>query len=242
MGSFLASLGLTRDSVLLWWGKLAGLVLAAAGMLSQGGAIPAIPTYCTPYILLAAFVIGGGSAHYATSPLPGRYDAPGGVGKVGGGSATIPRTLSIILLALVLGAAAVGASACASTLTPEENIASLSTRVVGTFTAVLTAIQQAHAATPSLVTEAMVDQVAVAGNALGRDAEALAAELQQYDALQAAAGNTATIVGAIQSTIADLNAQLATVGRAVPHGTVGAIDAAVAQAIGLVSQIQAGVL
>ena len=75
MGSFLASLGLTRDSVLLWWGKLAGLVLAAAGMLSQGGAIPAIPSAWTPYILLAAFLIGGGSAHYATSPLPGKNDA-----------------------------------------------------------------------------------------------------------------------------------------------------------------------
>jgi len=75
MTKLLASLGITRDSWVLFWGKITGLVLAAAGMLSQGGAIPAIPSTWTPYILLAAFLIGGGSAHYATSPLPGKNDA-----------------------------------------------------------------------------------------------------------------------------------------------------------------------
>ena len=131
---------------------------------------------------------------------------------------------------------------CAPALTPVQNLANLSTKVVSTFSAVLTAVQQAHQATPTLVTEAMVDQVAIAGNALGRDAETLANELQQYDTITAAQGNTATIVAAIQQTLADLNAQLATVGKAIPHGTVSTVDAAIAQAIGLVSQIQAATL
>ena len=234
MGSFLASLGLTRDSVLLWWGKLAGLVLAAAGMLSQGGAIPAIPTYCTPYILLAAFVIGGGSAHYATSPLPGKND-PATIPPV-----KIPRTLSIILVALVLGGAALGANACSPSLTPEENVASLSTKVVTTFSAVETAATQAQA--KGLITRAQLDQVAIAGDALGRDGQALANELRQYDAIATAAGNTAVVVASVQATIGDLNTQLATVGKVIPNGTVSAVDAAVAAAVTLIAQIQAAVL
>lgn len=72
MGKLLATLGMTRDSAVWLAGKAAGLVLAAAGIVASGGSIPGIPASWSAYILLAAFVIGGGSAHYATSPLPGK--------------------------------------------------------------------------------------------------------------------------------------------------------------------------
>lgn len=74
MGSVLTSFGVTRDSVLWLVGKATSLILAAAGFISSGGSLPGIPASWSPYILLAAFIVGGGSAHYASSPLPGKKE------------------------------------------------------------------------------------------------------------------------------------------------------------------------
>ena len=74
MGNLLASFGVTRDSGAWIIGKASGLILAAAGIIASGGSLPGIPASWSPYVLLAAFIVGGGSAHYGNSPLPGKHD------------------------------------------------------------------------------------------------------------------------------------------------------------------------
>lgn len=116
MGSLLASLGLTRDSAALFWGKFTGLVLAAAALLSAGGAIPGVPETWDKWIFLAAFIIGGGSAHYGSSPLPGK-NAPNGAVNL-----TKIGKPAILFAALLLGGSLVSACAPATppNLTPAQ--------------------------------------------------------------------------------------------------------------------------
>lgn len=116
MGTFLASLGLTRDSLLIAYGKFTGLVLAAAALLSAGGAIPGIPETWDKWIFLAAFVIGGGSAHYGNSPLPGKSGPNGSVNV-----AKIVKPV-ILIAGLLLGGSFVSACATATppNLTPAQ--------------------------------------------------------------------------------------------------------------------------
>lgn len=132
MGSLLASLGLTRDSAALFWGKFTGLVLAAAALLSAGGAIPGVPETWDKWIFLAAFVIGGGSAHYGSSPLPGKSSSNGAVNlsKIG--------KPVILFAALLLGGSLVSACAPATppNLTPAQQ---------AQYQAAVTADQVSHA-------------------------------------------------------------------------------------------------
>lgn len=92
---FFDNLGLTRDSVALFWAKWCAFVIALAAMgtdISKVG----IPESWAPYIAGIALFISVSSAQHRTSDLPG--DSKGSV------SASTTSRLPAVLLAIGLGA------------------------------------------------------------------------------------------------------------------------------------------
>ena len=140
-------------------------------------------------------------------------------------------------------------SACASAPpTPVGQVAAAATKVEQTGSLILSAAQSA-AQTPNplkagtmLISGAQLDQVALSCDKLGRLGTALAAGLTNYNQAKAAGQNTATLAAAIQGIVADATAALNAIGKAIPNGTVAAIDSAITEALGLYAQIKASTL
>ncbi len=153
----------------------------------------------------------------------------------------------ILLVCLLLGVGAVTMPSCAGHLTPVASVASPAAQVEQTGDAILKAAQAANATTNPLtgkpvISTAQLDQVALVVYKLGTLGTSLAQGLTAYSAAKAAGNDTTTLAASIQQIIASAVAALGDVGKAVPSGTVQAIDQAVAASLGLYLQLKATVL
>lgn len=92
----------------------------------------------------------------------------------------------------------------------------------------------------TLLTVRQVDVVAINVYKLGRAGKRLKKGLDDYSAVKAAGGDLNAQRAAIQQAVADASDALHEVGVAVPSGTVAAIDAAVADALGIIAAFRAG--
>lgn len=124
-------------------------------------------------------------------------------------------------------------------------VADVATKIQSTANVILHAAVAANATViPStgkpLVSRQALDDVALAVNAIGRGGLTLKTALDDYNVAKAAGKDTSAQVAAVQKILADLNAALAQIGKAIPNGTVQAIDQAAVTILGLVAQVKAG--
>lgn len=149
-------------------------------------------------------------------------------------------------LALVFALAFV-MSGCAANLTPAAAVADTATKAIQSASIILKTAQTAHAQINPMngkpvVSTAQLDQVALVADKLGRVGSLLSKTLSDYQSAKAAGTSTVALVAGIQSLVGDAMNALNEIGKAVPNGTVAAIDHAVAQAFGLYAQIRAAAL
>lgn len=152
-------------------------------------------------------------------------------------------------LTLVLCLASIAfAPACAhNPPTAVAAVADVATRLVDSASTLLDQAQAAAALTnPStgkpFITRAQLDTVALAVNATGRGGLALRVALDDYNAAKTAGRDLSSQKVVVQKIVADITGAMQSVGKAIPAGTVAAIDQAIAGVFSLLVQVKAGAL
>lgn len=148
------------------------------------------------------------------------------------------KLLPFVLLAC-LAAIPAAHTACASAPpTKVAQIADVAAKVELSAGALLKQAQQAQAA--GLITRTQLDVVALAVDKIGRLGLDLQSGLSDYNAAKTAGADTTKQAAVVNKIVADITQALADVGKAIPNGTVAAIDQAAVQVLGLVVQIKGG--
>ncbi len=131
--------------------------------------------------------------------------------------------------------------------TPVAGVADVATKIELSANAILHAAQTANATvSPStgqpLVSRQALDDVALGVNAIGRAGLTLKAALDDYNAAKAAGANPTAQVATVQRILADINTALTAIGKAIPSGTIQAIDNAAAAILTAIAQVKASTL
>jgi hypothetical protein len=92
-----------------------------------------------------------------------------------------------------------------------------------------------------LLSRSGLDQVALAVNKVGHVGLDLRAALDAYQAAKTAGSDVSLQRAAVQQILATVNQALADVGKAIPQGTLQAIDQLAINVLGFVAQIRVGV-
>lgn len=146
---------------------------------------------------------------------------------------------------MLMLALCVGFVACSSNPPPTKvaGVADIATKIEGSASVILQAAVTANSTIINgkpMIPRAAVDDVALGVNAIGRAGLTLKTALDDYNVAKAAGKDTMALAAAVQKILADLNAALLQIGKAIPNGTVQTIDTAVVTILGLLAQVKAG--
>jgi hypothetical protein len=89
-----------------------------------------------------------------------------------------------------------------------------------------------------LVSQAVLDQVAMIVYRVGKLGLDLNTELSNYNAIKAAGKDITAAATAVQKTVGDLIQAFADIGKQIPDGTAKVIDEAVATAFSVIAQVK----
>lgn len=147
----------------------------------------------------------------------------------------------ILFLALVL------LPSCATVQThvsPVADIANAGGKVEESAHAIFVAAQQGNTTIVNgspLVSRSALDLVALAVNKLGHLGLSLDDALGAYNAAKGAGSDTTKQVAAVQQVLSAIQQALNDVGKAIPSGTIAAIDQAATSVLGIIAQVKATV-
>ena len=129
-------------------------------------------------------------------------------------------------------------SACASVntgISPVADIANAGGKIEDTGQAIFKATIQ------STVPQTAKDSVALAVNKLGHEGVTLNNALSAYNAVKASGGNLTAQRAAVQQALGVVSQFLTDIGKALPAGTLQAVDTLVAVIVDTVVQVKSGV-
>lgn len=232
------ALGLNRDSIALFWTKWIAFVLALAPMgmdVTKYG----IPAKWVPFIQLAALFISVSSAQHRTSDLDPASQ------KVDVSKTSAAGKAGAIFLAVLIGGGALATTpGCASVQThvsPVADIANAGGKVEESAHAILEAAISANQTIVNgkpLLARAVLDDVALAVNKIGHAGLDLNAALNAYNAAKAAGSDTSKQAAAVQLALITIQQTLADIGKAIPNGTIAAVDQAAVAILGIIAQVK----
>jgi hypothetical protein len=145
------------------------------------------------------------------------------------------------LLILALSFTACGGVKIATGVSPVADIANAGGKIEESGQAIFQAVVKANAATPTIVTNKIEENVAIAVNRLGHAGLLLNAALTSYNAAKAAGTDLTAQKAAIQSELLIVDQFLTDIGRALPAGTLQTVDALVNVIVDAVLQVKTGV-
>lgn len=247
------SLGWSRDDLKFYWIQLIGGIVSVAGLIADNAfdvsywakyvGIP-LSEHGLHVILAAAMGVVWIASRARRSSLPSA--AAMASGSVPG--SPIVTRISVVLLACVLaGAAALSMTACASTAPPPTKAAAVAdnaTKVEQSANVILHAAQQGNSdilpsGRPLISNDALV-AVALAVNKIGHLGIDLKSALADYAAALKAGADVGAQRAVATKVLADIATTLADIGKAIPSGTLSAIDQAVTDILFVLNLVKGG--
>lgn len=104
--------------------------------------------------------------------------------------------------------------------------------------AILVAVQQSHQANPTVITTSMLDLTALAVNKVGHAGLDLGTALDAYNQAKAAGSDTTQQKLAIATALNTITDALNSIGKAIPSGTLAAVDQLATSILGVVAQVK----
>jgi len=152
------------------------------------------------------------------------------------------RQLAIALLLVVGGLVTTACPASVKTgVSPIADIANAGGKIEDSGQAIFQAVVTAHNTSPTTVSQTVEDNVALAVNKLGHAGLALNTTLTAYNQAKAAGSDLTAQKAAVQAALVAVSDFLASINKALPVGTIQAIDAIVNSIIDIVAQVKLGV-
>lgn len=151
----------------------------------------------------------------------------------------------VVVVAIALGAGALSTMpGCASVQTHVSTVADLANaggKVQESAHAILEAATQANATIINgqpMVARIVLDDVALAVNKIGHAGLDLDAALNAYNAAKASGGDVIKQSAAVRLALNTIQSALTDIGKAIPNGTIAAIDQAAVTILGVIAQIK----
>lgn len=149
---------------------------------------------------------------------------------------------TIIALCLFALTVAPGCGASLKTnVSPVADIANAGGKIEDSGQAIFQAVVKAHDATPTIVPQQIVNDVAIAVNKLGHAGITLNAALTAYNAAKAAGSDLTAQRAAVLQGLGVVQQFLTDINKSLPPGTLQTIDTLVNTVIDAVAQIKLGV-
>jgi hypothetical protein len=146
----------------------------------------------------------------------------------------------IVVLALTLSLPLAGcASHVATGVSPVADIANAGGKIEDSGQAIFQAVIKARTDTPTIVSQKIADDVAIAVNKLGHAGVILNGALAAYNTAKAAGSDLTAQRAAVQAELNVVNQFLTDIGKALPVGTLQTVDAIINTILNIVLQVKA---
>jgi hypothetical protein len=149
--------------------------------------------------------------------------------------------IAVIAFAFAMPIGACGGVKVKTGISPVADIANAGGKIEESGQAIFQAVTKARVATPNIVSQKAADDVAIAVNKLGHAGLILNDALTAYNTAKAAGTDLTVQKAAIQQELTVVNQFLTDIGKALPTGTLQAVDALVNTIIDAVLQVKVGV-
>ncbi len=126
-------------------------------------------------------------------------------------------------------------------LTPIEQVENISGQIESTVDQLVLGAKALNVSNPTVMTDARLVSVAIFGDKIGREGTDLSTAITAYNNLKAAGSDTSLQVAAIQKIIASISQGCADLGKAIPNGTIAAVDQTITSILTLIAQVKVGV-
>lgn len=150
--------------------------------------------------------------------------------------------MKFLVLCLSLSLMSVGCGFKVKTgVSPVADIANAGGKIEDSGQAIFQATIKARAASPTIVSQQAADDVAIAVNHLGHAGLDLNVALTAYNVAKAAGGDLALQKFNVQKELNIVNQFLTDIGKALPAGTLQAVDLIVTTVLQVIADVKVGV-
>jgi hypothetical protein len=156
------------------------------------------------------------------------------------------KYLAVKCLSLLLVVGLVGCGGVKTNVSPVADVANAGGKIEDSGQAIFQAVVKARAASVAnpaapVITQQTLDNVSIAVNRLGHAGVLLNQSLTAYNAAKAGGGNLIAERAAVQQQLNVVGQFLTDIGKALPNGTLQAVDVLVGVILNAVTQVQTGV-